>query len=153
MKQIGLLAAVAISATLVLPRLAAAQTAPSIPPSIITPDKVESRLGTLDFKDGAPSKTTSDKVYDAIDFAHAQRVFADTFQGVSIHASRKGLLCVGVKDNEAIIYSGLLDAKPLWLTTSERGRFPVWAEFRQLLRTEQANERRQTSALSKLRVS
>ena len=42
MKQIGLLAAVGVSATLVLPRLAAAQTAPAIPPSITTPDKVES---------------------------------------------------------------------------------------------------------------
>jgi hypothetical protein len=78
-------------AALGLPQFAAAQTAPTIPPSITTPDKVETRLGTLDFKDGAPSKATVDKVYDDLDFAHAQRAFADTFQGVSIHAIRKGL--------------------------------------------------------------
>src|SRR4051794_5886943 len=86
MKQTGLLAAVVVCATLVLPRLAAAQTASAIPPSITTPDKVETRIGTLDFKDGAPSKATLEKVYDDIDFAHAQRAFADTLRGVSIHA-------------------------------------------------------------------
>jgi hypothetical protein len=118
MKQIELLSAVVVGATLVLPRLAAAQTAPAIPPSITTPEKVETRLGTLDFRDGAPSKATLDKVYDDIDFAHAQRVFADTLQGVSLHAIRKGLQSVGVKDNEAIIFSELMDAKSLWLTTN-----------------------------------
>src|SRR5215207_7421938 len=49
------------------------------------------RIGALDFKDGAPSKATLDKIYDDIDYAHAQRVFADTMKGVSIHAIRKGL--------------------------------------------------------------
>src|SRR5829696_2431807 len=103
MKRIGLLAATAVCAALVLPRLAAAQTGPAIPSSITTPDKVETRIGTLDFKDGAPSQVTLDKIYDDIDFAHAQRAFADTMKGVSLHAIRKGLQSVGVKDNEAII--------------------------------------------------
>jgi hypothetical protein len=38
MKQIGLLATVALCATLVPPRSAAAQTAPAIPPSNTTPN-------------------------------------------------------------------------------------------------------------------
>jgi hypothetical protein len=46
--------------------------ASEIPPSITTPDKVESRLlGTLDFRDGAPGKVTLEKAYDQIDFTHA----------------------------------------------------------------------------------
>jgi len=45
----------AILTMLAMLRLAAAQTAPAIPPAISTPDKVETRLGTLDFKDGTPS--------------------------------------------------------------------------------------------------
>src|SRR5829696_9082487 len=118
MRPIGLLAATVVCAALVVPRLTAAQTAPAIPPSVTTPDKVETRIGTLNFKDGAPSAATLDKVYDGVDFAHAQRAFADTLQGVSIHAIRKGLQSAGVKDNEAIIYSELMDAKPLWLTTN-----------------------------------
>jgi hypothetical protein len=34
------------------------------PKSITTPDKVETRLGTLEFKDGTPSKATVERVYD-----------------------------------------------------------------------------------------
>ncbi|MCO6424180.1 DUF1254 domain-containing protein [Sinorhizobium meliloti] len=101
--------------------------ASDVPPSITTPDKVETRIGPLDFRDGAPSKATLDKVYDAIDFANAQRAFADTLQGVSIHAIRKGLQSVGVKDNEAIIFSELMDAKSLWLTTNADTIYAVGA--------------------------
>jgi hypothetical protein len=77
-KLIGRLAATTVCAALALPHWAAAQTAPAIPPSVITPDKVETRIGTLEFKDGAPSRATLDKAYEGLDFAHAQRAFADT---------------------------------------------------------------------------
>jgi hypothetical protein len=118
MKQIGPLAAVAVCATLVLPGLAPAQTTPAIPPSITTPDKVDSRLGTLDFKDGAPDKATLEKAYDYIDFAHAYDAFANTMQGVSLVAARRGFLDAGVKDNEILIFSELMDAKSLFLTAN-----------------------------------
>ena len=36
--------------------------------SISTPDKVESRLGTLEFDDGAPSEATAALLYDHLDF-------------------------------------------------------------------------------------
>jgi hypothetical protein len=42
--------------------------AADIPPQITTPDKVETRIGTLEFKDGAPSAATVDKIYDNLDF-------------------------------------------------------------------------------------
>ncbi len=105
----GLLAALA-------PSLSLAQGA--IPPSLTTPDKVETRIGALDFKDGLPSKATLDKVYDHLDYTHALRAFSDTLQGVSIHAIRKGLRDVGVKDNEVIVFSELMDSKSLFLTAN-----------------------------------
>lgn len=46
-----------------------------IPPSLVTPDKVESPLGTLEFKDGVPSKATAEKLYDNLDFTYAYRAF------------------------------------------------------------------------------
>src|SRR4051812_43344639 len=112
MKQLCVLAAVCVS--LVLPRVAAAQT----PLSITTPDKVETRLGTLDFKDGAPSKATLEKAYEYIDFTHAYNAFANTMQGVSLVAARRGFLDAGVKDNEILIFSELMDAKSLFLTAN-----------------------------------
>jgi len=97
---------------------AAAQPTAGIPRSLSTPDKVETRIGTLQFHDGLPSKETLDRVYDNLDFSHAVRAFADTLQGVSIYALRKGLCDVGVKDNEVIVFSELMDAKSLFLTAN-----------------------------------
>jgi len=36
------------------------------PVSLTTPDKVETSIGTLEYKDGAPSADTISKVYDAL---------------------------------------------------------------------------------------
>jgi hypothetical protein len=99
-----------------LPREAAAQGA--VPPSLTTPDKVESRLGVLEFKDGVPSKGAVDKVYDNLDFTYAFRAFMDNMRGVSIHALRKGMQDIGVKDNEVLVFSELMDAKSLFLTAN-----------------------------------
>ena len=90
----------------------------AIPPSISTPDRVESRLGVLEFKDGAPSPATVDRIYDNLDITHAFEAFVNTFGGVSVAAIHKGLQGIGVKDNEVIVYSDLMDAKSLFLTAN-----------------------------------
>src|SRR5437870_773487 len=97
---------------------AASQTSTPISPAITTPDKVETRIGTLDFKDGMPSKDTVAKVYDNLDFTHAFEAYVNTMQGVSIHALHKGFLSIGVKDNEVLVFSELMDAKSLFLTAN-----------------------------------
>ena len=54
------------------------------PPQITTPDKVETtRLGTLEFKDGAPSAATVQKAYDNLDFTQALNVFLNSYRGAS----------------------------------------------------------------------
>jgi hypothetical protein len=92
--------------------------AADIPPQITTPDKVETRIGTLDFKDGMPSSQTIEKIYDNLDFTHAFEAFVNSFQGVSIRALHKGLLSAGVEDNEVLVFSELMDAKSLFLTAN-----------------------------------
>ena len=58
-----------------------AQTAPKmkmttdIPPSITTPDTVETRLGTLKFIDGFPDDATAQKLYDNLDFQRGVQAF------------------------------------------------------------------------------
>ena len=91
------LAVLVVCAVLASPRLATGQATTAIPHALTTPDKVESRIGTLEFKDGAPIKATLEKVYDHLDFTHAFRAFVDTLQGVSMHAIRKGFHAVGIK--------------------------------------------------------
>jgi hypothetical protein len=65
-------AMVTVSVTLAL--WTASGLAQTIPPELTTPDRLDTRLGALEFKDGAPSAATVDKIYDNLDFTHAQRL-------------------------------------------------------------------------------
>lgn len=94
------------------------QTATEIPPILVTPDKVESRIGTLNFKDGAPSADTVDKVYDTLDFTRALDAFLNSYGGASAYAIRKGLLSIGAEDNTVTLYPELMDSKSLFLTAN-----------------------------------
>ncbi|HKY86701.1 MAG TPA: DUF1254 domain-containing protein [Pseudorhodoplanes sp.] len=111
-------AGAAFAAALTLPNLAFAQTAPAIPQILITPDKVDTRIGPLQFKDGAPSAETAAKVYDTLDFTRGLDVFLNSYGGASAYAIRKGLLSIGAEDNTVTIYPELMDAKSLFLTAN-----------------------------------
>jgi hypothetical protein len=91
---------------------------PEIINSISAPPKIDTRIGTLEFKDGVPTAATAQKAYDYLDFAHAVEVYINTFQGVSLTAFRDGLLSVGVQDNQMMIWPTLLDANTLLLTAN-----------------------------------
>jgi len=81
------------------------------PASVTTPDRIDTRLGTLEFKDGAPSKATVEKVYDNLDFMHGVEAFVNAYQGASTYAIREGMLNAGVEDNTLVVFSELMDSK------------------------------------------
>ncbi|MFI0844459.1 DUF1254 domain-containing protein [Mesorhizobium sp. IMUNJ 23232] len=98
--------------------LGTAGHAADIPPILVTPDKVETRIGTLEFKDGAPSTETAAKVYDTLDFTRGLDAFVNSYGGASAYAIRKGLLSIGAEDNTVTIYPELMDSKSLFLTAN-----------------------------------
>jgi hypothetical protein len=102
----------------VMPGVALAQTAPEIPGAISTPDAVDTPIGKLEFKDGVPTKETAAKLYDNLDFTYAYRAFMDNMRGVSIRTVRNELQRIGVKENEVLVFSDLMDAKSLFLTAN-----------------------------------
>jgi len=118
----ALLTTLACLAILVSSQPASAQDKPKyatdVPQSITTPDSVETRLGTLEFKDGAPSAATVEKVYDNLDFTHALNAYMNSHQGASLYAMREGFLSIGAADNSVVIYSELMDSKSLFLTAN-----------------------------------
>lgn len=93
-----------------------AQSETSVPASVVTPDVVETSHGTFTFKDGVPTDETAQALYDQHDFTFAYRAYMDTMRGVSIRAARRGLEDMGVKQNEVMVFSELMDAKSLFLT-------------------------------------
>jgi len=62
-----------------------------VPVSITTPDRVESRIGALHFKDGYPIGDTAAKIRDELDYLHGVETFMNSIHGVSLYALRKGL--------------------------------------------------------------
>ena len=49
-----------------------------IPANVQTPDRTETRLGTLEFTDGFPTEATAEKVWDHMDFSRAVEVMKIT---------------------------------------------------------------------------
>ncbi|MDA9982332.1 DUF1254 domain-containing protein [Gammaproteobacteria bacterium] len=89
-----------------------------IPASITTPDKVESRIGTLRFKDGYPIGDTAAKIRDELDYLHGVEAFMNSIHGVSLYALREGFADVGIKDGDFVITPALLGSKSLFLTAN-----------------------------------
>jgi hypothetical protein len=92
--------------------------AQSNPPAITTPDSMNSRLGTLHFKDGMPDQATAAKLYDELDYVHAADTFLNGIAAVNMWALRKGFLDAGINDGDVLIFSELMDAKSLFLTAN-----------------------------------
>jgi len=62
-----------------------------IPPAIVTPNTLETRVGTLKFRDGVPDDETVQKVYDNLDFQRGVQAFLTAMPAASLVAMRKGI--------------------------------------------------------------
>ena len=64
-------------------------TVAAAPPGVATPDRVETRLGTLNFKDGVPDAATTQKLYDELDYIQAVNAFISGYPLVTNWRSAK----------------------------------------------------------------
>lgn len=95
---------------------AAADVSAATVKALGAPDSVETRAGTLTFKDGAPSTDTAQKVFDTLDFTNALNVYNNSFRGASALALQKGFHSIGADFNDVLITSKLMDSTSLFLT-------------------------------------
>ncbi|WP_018969895.1 DUF1254 domain-containing protein [Rubritalea marina] len=90
-----------------------------IPAGIITPDKVETSIGELDFTDGVPSRETAEKAYDFMDTARAADAFLKGMPAASIAAMLEGNHSQGaVEAHQVVLFDKLMDSKSLFLTAN-----------------------------------
>ncbi|MCP4687100.1 MAG: DUF1254 domain-containing protein [Desulfobacterales bacterium] len=88
-----------------------------IPVVIMTPDRVETRIGTLKFFDGMPDAATVEKIYDNLDFLRGVEVFLNFIPLTSVEGIRMGMEEVGLtRSNQCMIFDKLMDSNPLFLT-------------------------------------
>src|SRR5512132_1672293 len=92
-----LVTAAAVLALIVTTMTASAQQMTTdMPKSITTPDQVQSRLGTLNFKDGIPDNATAQKLFDELDYVHAVETVINGYAVVNQLALLKGFRAAGV---------------------------------------------------------
>lgn len=103
-----------------------------IPASIPIPDKVETRFGTLTFFDGVPDETSTEKIYDNLDFQRAVQAYLLGLPVVSQWANREGTLEVGPANSTVPIFETMMNAGTLELTASNSSPYTwFWVDLRQ----------------------
>jgi hypothetical protein len=96
----------------------APKMATDIPDSIVTPERLETSLGTLEFTNGFPSEETARTLYDHLDFLHGVEAFLNSIQGASLYAMREGIRTFGPDNKTVVIFETLMDSKALFLTAN-----------------------------------
>jgi hypothetical protein len=90
-----------------------------IPKGLLTPNLVETSIGTLTFLDGAPSGETAELVYDNLDRMRGVDVFLKCIPAASVRQLMLGPGEIGVDEyNKVLITENLMDSKPLFLTAN-----------------------------------
>ena len=88
-----------------------------IPPDIMTPNTVPTRIGTLKFVDGVPTAETTKALYDQLDFQRGTGVFLRFMPAASVEAVRVGQASLGAtKSHQAVIWDQTADSNQLYLT-------------------------------------
>lgn len=88
-----------------------------VPEHVLTPDRVDTRIGALNFFDGIPTKETAQLVYDNLDFYRGVEAFLNGMPATSIEGLRRGLISLGAENsNQVVLFDKLMDSNPLFLT-------------------------------------
>ena len=93
-------AALAFGSVILSPWAMAEQKIPKgyntpIPSSIMTPDKVKTRIGTLEYFDGVPTEKTAELVLENLVFLRGVEAFLNGVPMASTHALVEGLKASG----------------------------------------------------------
>ncbi|WP_299809629.1 DUF1254 domain-containing protein [uncultured Roseibium sp.] len=86
--------------------------------SLSAPASVDTRVGTLEFKNGVPSAKSARTIFDTVDFGNALNVYNNSFRGASALAIKKGMQSVGAESGDVILFEELMDSASLFLTAN-----------------------------------
>ena len=102
-----------------------------MPPGVAAPEKVETRLGTLQFDSGIPDRATTDKLYDNLDFQHAVQAYLLGLPPVNQLANRTAILTIGPANMTVPIWEQLVDSRTVELTANDNTPYTwFWVDLR-----------------------
>ncbi len=90
-----------------------------MPPGVASPDKVETRLGTLTFFDGFPDNATAQKLFDNLDFQRAVQAYLLALPPVNQAANRNAIRALGPVNGTVPIFEQLVDSRSVFLTAND----------------------------------
>jgi hypothetical protein len=100
-------------------------------PGVASPNKVETRFGTLNFFDGFPDKATAEKVYDNLDFQRAVQAYLLAIPAVSQATNRDQIRALGPVNTVVPIFEQLLDSRSVFLTANDNTVYSwTWIDLR-----------------------
>jgi hypothetical protein len=99
-----------------------------MPPGVASPDKVETRLGTLNFFDGFPDKASAEKLFDNLDFQRAVQAYLLALPPVNQAANRNAVRVLGPANQTIPIWEQLVDSRTVGLTFNDNTVYS-WAWF------------------------
>jgi hypothetical protein len=106
--------------------------ATDIPAAITTPDRVETRLGTLNFFDGLPDNSSVEKLFDNLDFQRAVQAYLLALPAVNLTGMRSGNLHWGPTNSTLLITEEMMDSRALFLTANNNTVYSsVWIDLRE----------------------
>lgn len=89
------------------------------PEKIMTPDRVETSIGTLRFFDGMPDDATTDLLYDNLLLIRGVETFLNGIPATSIEGLRLGHIDLGATAlNQFVLFDQLMDSSPLFLAAN-----------------------------------
>jgi len=102
-----------------------------MPPGVASPDKVETRFGTLSFFDGFPDKASADKLYDNLYFQRAVQAYLLALPAVNQAGNRNAILSMGPANTTVPIWEQLVDARTVELTANDNTPYTwFWIDLR-----------------------
>lgn len=101
------------------------------PPGVYSPDKVETRLGTLKFTDGFPDRDTARTLLDNLDFQRAVQAYLLALPAVNQVGNRNAILSVGPVNATVPIWEEMVDARTVELTANDNTPYTwFWIDLR-----------------------
>lgn len=102
-----------------------------MPPGVVVPDSVETRLGTLRFQGGVPDQASTDRIYDNLDFQRAVQAYLLALPVVNQMANRAAILAMGPANTTVPIWEQLVDSRTVELTANDNTPYTwFWIDLR-----------------------
>ena len=102
----------------------------TVPPGIESPDRVETRIGTLNFFDGFPDAASVEKLYDNLDFQRAVQAYLLAIPAVNQVANRNEILKLGPANTTVPIFENRMDSRSIFLTPNTQTPYSwMWLDL------------------------